>query len=867
MGTHFSKRGGHHSGVMTGHEVMAYTFMSGTQCQPKRRKFASSKKYSQSSLTVGCQVGKTVAVKALSRSPSPVSLRMRKVQALENSGLDILGPGRMEILGRRSDRLDAFSRGPDKLDRGSDLDYNSDNRSEQPASNIEIDISSMESNSEMESDSGISVNLSHFDPELTNRSRQDQGVTVAQIINERASPPRLSLPPPPPPPVGLSFAIREQFEEEFCDWYEPGKGKKKTHSRRKSSTRSLHQKLVVSKNNVKKATKIDMDDRAKMLQYFSKSNDDSKNISIHDLFKFSWRVPMAGPRIPSVVTVQAPAGIGKSSMLKYMCLKWSEKELWADNFDILIFIECRTLNHLGSMTCREFISKHVENVSSKIDPEINIVDEIESHASKGRLLFLLDGLDEITGVASLSNLNPKYNPDDILSPLELTQALLCGRLAPGSHIIVTSRPHTLTYLQSSKWFNTLNKRSLALDIQGLSEEGVCAFIHSFVENKISTDDSEDVECTELCPCRTLQNRARADRYIFSLASNPFYLWLICTIFYEAGEGYVPTTLTQLYTWVMLVFSNQWQHTEGKLNLDEDTVHFLKGFAQLCYNLVQTGSIKKTAVLDNAREKLIFPELKLTLDLARAQTFGMMVVSQQDEEVECEFRHLSLAEYLSALHVHTTGEPLKGFAKDRKELILQYLSGLASPSQGKDQLVVENFLLCMGTHVGRRDPLFYLNIIQKMRGEWYNQEGLQKQMLFMRCAYESQVEHLTIFPFPGLKIINIRGNALLTLDLIIINHFVCRLQSDNQLLELSLRDQVLEPSGLRSLLPCLHLIRTVRLNGSQFDSNSIRKLIDVASEVRANLRELYIHELNKKIEPEEVAPLKNMCKMKGIKTNL
>ena len=60
--------------------------------------------------------------------------------------------------------------------------------------------------------------------------------------------------------------------------------------------------------------------------------------------------------------------------------------------------------------------------------------------------------------------------------------------------------------------------------------------------------------------------------------------------------------------------------------------------------------------------------------------------------------------------------------------------------------------------------------------------------------------------------------------------MCRLQSDNQLLELSLRDQVLETSGLRSLLPCLHLIRTVRLNGSQFDSSSIRKLIDVASEV-------------------------------------
>ncbi len=34
------------------------------------------------------------------------------------------------------------------------------------------------------------------------------------------------------------------------------------------------------------------------------------------------------------------------------------------------------------------------------------------------------------------------------------------------------------------------------------------------------------------------------------------------------------------------------------------------------------------------------------------------------------------------------------------------------------------------------------------------------MLFMRCAYESQLDALTTFPFPGLKIVNIRGELLL-----------------------------------------------------------------------------------------------------------
>ena len=74
MGTHFSKHRGHHSGVMSGHEVMVHTFMSGTQCRPQRRRFShSSRRYSRSSFSLGA--AKTLPVQKLSRSPSPVSLR------------------------------------------------------------------------------------------------------------------------------------------------------------------------------------------------------------------------------------------------------------------------------------------------------------------------------------------------------------------------------------------------------------------------------------------------------------------------------------------------------------------------------------------------------------------------------------------------------------------------------------------------------------------------------------------------------------------------------------------------------------------------------------------------------------------------
>ena len=67
--------------------------------------------------------------------------------------------------------------------------------------------------------------------------------------------------------------------------------------------------------------------------------------------------------------MHGPAGIGKSSMLKYMCMKWGCQELWNDNFDIMMFVECRTLNRLGKMTGRQFLEKVLEPIKDKVGPE------------------------------------------------------------------------------------------------------------------------------------------------------------------------------------------------------------------------------------------------------------------------------------------------------------------------------------------------------------------------------------------------------------------------------------------------------------------------------------------------------------------
>ncbi len=113
---------------------------------------------------------------------------------------------------------------------------------------------------------------------------------------------------------------------------------------------------------------------------------------------------------------------------------------------------------------------------------------------------------------------------------------------------------------------------------------------------------------------------------------------------------------------------RWQNTSLQMttSLDSATVDFLLNFSRICYFLVKSGNIKMSAYLSEVADGsvLSFPDFAdgaVTIDQYRAESFGLMTIDQDGRRLECEFRHLSLAEYLTALHVHVSGDTLTGKA--------------------------------------------------------------------------------------------------------------------------------------------------------------------------------------------------------------
>ena len=188
-------------------------------------------------------------------------------------------------------------------------------------------------------------------------------------------------------------------------------------------------------------------------------------------------------------------GIGKTTLVNEICVRWARDGFLADHFDVVIMIPLRTVQQ---RPLEEVIRQRIGG------KPYQLVEE-----SKGsKCLIILDGLDEISAG------HVKNDP--------FLEKLIEFTVLEKAKILVTSRPHACQELIVNR----------TIEVVGFGEDQIKEFV-----TKMFSDDVQSV--------KTFLQQLDDYPLIYDLCYVPMSLVMVTQIF-QYRQKSLPSTLTELY---------------------------------------------------------------------------------------------------------------------------------------------------------------------------------------------------------------------------------------------------------------------------------------------------------------------------------
>ena len=395
-------------------------------------------------------------------------------------------------------------------------------------------------------------------------------------------------------------------------------------------------KMASSKREVGKSFKGEMD---KFLKYLNEAT--SYDINIDNLIDEKTRVTF----------VRGIAGIGKSVLAKQIVFGWAAGTMY-QNFEVCLFFECRDLNRYSRDEGKGFNSKEMlHNFIKKKTCDLNIKTE-------KNVLIVIDGVDELFDIGDENSLIYQF--------LDIKESY--GE----AKIIMTGRPHVESVLDHSLINIGLYK---VVDVMGLGEEEVKEYIAKFTtcieeerSSKVSTLINQTIE-------------ASADiRPIFYV---PQFLNAICCVsIVTGGEGIGKET--ELYCWTLYLLLKQ-HVSEREEPMSKGTWN--KIFASYRQLILVVSEISFKLYSEN---QIIFKQKDFQplfdgirgdesiKPIAKGFFDGLFADKTDHKEEKCMFKHLTLMEFFSAIHVCTVKDPddiIQRLLVNKSYEIVRYACGL------------------------------------------------------------------------------------------------------------------------------------------------------------------------------------------------
>ena len=341
-----------------------------------------------------------------------------------------------------------------------------------------------------------------------------------------------------------------------------------------------------------------------------------------------------------VIFIRAVAGMGKTTLSKQLIASWSRDEIYND-IKVCMMFECRIINVLRGTRGSHLQTNEIfeEMVKTTFPFDLNDGKDV---------LFVIDGLDEILGTSTYDCIIKQLFNRDIY---------------PYCKIIVTGRPHVQWELETCGEVGGLKR----VEIQGLSTEQIAKYISKFPFPEGGCINLNSVQ-------DSLEN-------FYPLLRIPQFLnTFFCII--KLLDFQAIHSEAELYCWTIYLLLKQ--HADKHSPSERKSIPDI--FNEYSKDLLILGEICHKLLGEN---KIIIPKEDLDARLVNCERgrefIGSLFLDASDDCGEkFQFKHLSIMEFLSAIHISSSENPLEMISDNLKNgflevviFVCQLISGWSS----------------------------------------------------------------------------------------------------------------------------------------------------------------------------------------------
>ena len=358
------------------------------------------------------------------------------------------------------------------------------------------------------------------------------------------------------------------------------------------------------------------------------------------------------------VVMNGIPGVGKTTLINSLLYKWSCGEIWnakdgKPGFDFVFVLYCRELNKY-----MKYKDIHAEKMLLDQYTEIfSIIDIKLLRSVKENVLLIVEGFDEFGYLSEFTATNQEsfYGQSmyDILNPKN-SEFPFCR--------LITGRPLACSYLTDAFYDQVKLKH---LEVTRFTDKNKRKYISNFCMG------DENL-------ARSIEKKIEGDEVIKGMTSIPVFAWAMCCILSDETNIEAPKTNTAIYAYLLLVFLRN----HGQCGTKKKLIDILKDSStKKCLEV-----LSKMAFLSLTSVKIIFKEEDFTYwvidnveNIFEISGLITKIEGGDFDEASYQFTHLSLHEFLAAIHIYYHYELSIDFVellKDEKLTdVVPFLAGL------------------------------------------------------------------------------------------------------------------------------------------------------------------------------------------------